>query len=268
MRNIINISKHTDQKHMKNPIFTLVMTCAAFAFGVTAADAAVLDLGSSGSGYLGGAFFSTTDIQPTGTGVIDPFLTVQNSPWEQGYNSSTPNFDTKREPQWNHEILLSDLRATTINGIAYFGFLVDINEPGGGKSIISLDALKIWVSPTLQSSTSTDANGYFNGSLGTLVFDMGSNTLLYNDKQSGSGSGDINIFIPVSLFDGFSANSYVYMYQRWGNADDSLGGFEETVLLGGVAVPEASTFFPIIGLLAAVFSTQFVRRRQLQQVSR
>jgi len=63
-------------------------------------------------------FFKTNNDHPTGTGVYDPFLTVQNSPWEQGYNSSVGNFDTKREPQWNHEIQFSDLQTTTINGTA------------------------------------------------------------------------------------------------------------------------------------------------------
>src|SRR5438067_13742854 len=136
----------------------------------------MLDLCSSGSGFLGGAYFATTDIQPTGTGVFDPFLTIQNSPMEQGYNSSTGNFDTKREPVWNHEIQVSDLRATTINGVNYYGFVVDVNEPGGSKANISLDGLKLFASSTLQNSTSTDSKGVFNGSLGNLVFDLGQNT--------------------------------------------------------------------------------------------
>src|SRR4051812_14974374 len=118
------------------PVFILVSLSNA-AFGI------LLDLGSSGSGSAGGAFFSTTAIQPTGTGVFQPFMTVQNTGTEQGYNSSADNFDTKRSPQWNHEIKLSDLQVTTLNNIAYYGFIVDINEPnGGGKSTISLDALR------------------------------------------------------------------------------------------------------------------------------
>ena len=247
----------------------LIVVCLALALSAAAAPAAVLNLGSSGEGYLAGAYFSTTDIQPTGTGVFQPFLTLQNSPWEQGYNSSTGNFDTQREPQWNHEIQLQDLRATTIGGIAYYGFVVDINEPNAkSTSWISLDGLKIFVSSTLQNSTSVDGNGFFNGSLGTLVFDLGDNSVRYNDQQRGSGSGDLNIFIPVSLFDGFLPTDYIYMYQRWGNTDWSQAGFEETALRGGFVIPEINTLFPIIGLLAAVFSTQFIRRRQLAQVSR
>lgn len=255
---------HPNLKH-------LIAACAIFALTAVATQASVLDLGSSGTGYLGGAYFSTTDIQPTGTGVFDPFLTIQASPTEQGYNSGTGNFDTKREPQWNHEILFSDLRATTINGIDYYGFVIDVNEPNGhGQERISLDSLQIWVSPTLQSSTSTDGTGNFNGSLGTLVFDLGSgNTLKYTDGQNGSGSGDINVFIPVSAFAGAASTDYIYMYQGWGNADMSEGGFEETALLGGfVPVPELSTFFPVIGLLVAVFSTHALRRRKLMQMAR
>jgi hypothetical protein len=129
---------------------------------------------------------------PTGTGVYNPFLTVQNSPWEQGYNSSTGNFDTKREPQWNREIKFSDLQTTTINGIAYFGFSVDINEPNGGnQATISLDALRIYTSSSLQSSTSTDANGFFNGSLDTLRYDLGANQVIYNDQNTGSGAATL-----------------------------------------------------------------------------
>jgi hypothetical protein len=247
--------------------FTAALVAAGMFAIAGVAQATVLDLGSSGSGTVNGALFQTNNDHPTGTGVYDPFLTVQNSPWEQGYNSSVGNFDTKREPQWNHEIQFSDLQTTTINGIAYFGFSVDVNEPGGGKAGISLDGLSVWTSSGLQSSTSTDANGFFNGSLGTLRYSLGNNQVLYNDQNTGSGGGDINIYIPVSAFAGAQASDYVYLYQRWGNTDPSQGGFEETALIRGLApVPEMSALFPIVGLLVAVGSTSILRRRRAAQV--
>ena len=233
------------------------------------ANAAVLDLGSDGSGTINGAIFDVNRDRPTGTGVYNPFLTVQANGTEQGYNSSTGNFDTKREPQWNHEIRFSDLQATTINGTQYFGFSVDVNEPNSGNlSTISLERLQVFTSATLQNSTSTNSNGNFNGSLGTLRYDLdagGNNSVLYNDKNSGSGSGDIDIYIPVSYFAGTQQNDYVYMYQLWGNADGmTQGGFEETRLIAGITpIPELSSFFPIIGLMAAVFATSILRRRKL-----
>jgi len=247
--------------------FAAALVAAGMFAIASISQATVLDLGSSGSGTVNGALFQTNNDHPTGTGVYNPFLTVQNSPWEQGYNSSTGNFDTKREPQWNHEIKFSDLQTTTINGTAYFGFSVDVNEPGNNKSGISLDGLSVWTSSTLQSSTSTDANGFFNGSLGILRYDLGANQVLYDDQNTGSGGGDINIFIPASLFANVGANDYVYMYQRWGNTDASQGGFEETALIRGLApVPEMSALFPIVGLLVAVGSTSLLRRRRAAQI--
>jgi hypothetical protein len=257
------------------PFLKTSLACAALALAsVTASQATVLDLGSNGSGSVGGAFFSTTDVQPTGTGVFDPFLTIQNSPTEQGYNGSNGNFDTKRVPQWNHEIQFSQMQTTTIKGSQYFGFLVDVNEPNGGpKTNISLDSLKLWTSSTLQTSTSTDANGNFNGSLGTLRFDLGSgNSVLYDDKQHGSGSGDINIFIPVSDFAGTKSTDYVYMYQAWGNTDMSDGGFEETAMISGaVPVPEvapSSVIFGFLGLVVAVTSRRALGGRVRATVNR
>lgn len=231
----------------------------------TVSQAVVLDLETNGSGFINGAFFAVNSQHPTGTGVYNPFLTLQNNPWEQGYNSATGNFDTTREPQWNHEIRFSDLQVTTLNGIAYVGFQVDINEPNGGsQATISLDALRIYSSSTIQNSTSTNGQGFFNGSLGTLLYNLGGNQVLYNDQQSGSGAGDINIYIPLSAFAGVGANDYIYMYQRWGNSDSSQGGFEETSLIRGTPIPEMSSLFPILGLLVAVASTKMLRRRPSQ----
>lgn len=249
------------------------LTIAAFAavgmLLTQGAQAAVIDLGTSGSGSANGALFEVGSIHPAGTGVFEPFLTIQANGMEQGYNSSTGNFDTKREPTWNHEIRFSDLQQTTINGTAYFGFAVDVNEPNGGnKSPISLDGLSLWTSATLQNSTSTDKNGNFNGSLGTLRYDLGNNTVLYNDQHRGSGESDINIYIPVSLFAGAQANDFVYMYQRWGNTTETEGGFEETRLIAGITpIPEMSALFPIVGLMVAVGSTHVLRRRKLAKAS-
>src|SRR5436305_503572 len=69
----------------------------------------------------------------------------------------------------------------------------------------------------------------------------------------GSGKYDMVMYVPVSDFD--LNDKYVVLYF----AGQGYGGFEEWTAATRVApVPEATTFFPIIGLLAAVFSTQFV----------
>src|SRR3712207_5358079 len=99
----------------------------------SAAHGAVADLTTQSTAVIqtiyGPAIFTTDFTQPTGTGVYDPFLTIQARGTEQGYNTSAGVFDTKREPQWNHEIRLSDLTTVTIDGADYYSFLIDINEP-------------------------------------------------------------------------------------------------------------------------------------------
>ena len=249
--------------------FTSAAVIAAGMLVINTARATVVDLNDTTSPVsVNGGLFTTSYVQPAGTGVYDPFLTIQNTPTEQGYNGTNGNFDTKRVPQWNHEIRFSDLQVTTINGQQYYGFGIDVNEPNGSKSNISLDAFNVYFSSSLRTSTSTDSQGNFNGSLGTLVYTTGNTTLIYNDQNNGSGQDDINVFIPVSDFAGARSNDYVYLYERWGNADDSKGGFEETRLIAGITpVPEMSALFPIVGLMVAVGSTHILRRRKMARMS-
>jgi len=91
----------------------------------------VVDLtGSNGSGTINGAQFVFTTPQPTGTGVIEPFLRLENSPVEQGYNTSggTP-FDDKAGPR-THDLTFGALQNTqvTLGGVNYFKLLLDVNE--------------------------------------------------------------------------------------------------------------------------------------------
>ena len=79
-----------------------IVLIVAIIICTTVGRATVVDLtGSNDSGTINGAQFVFTTPQPTGTGVIQPFLRLENSPVEQGYNTSggTP-FDDKAGP-WN-----------------------------------------------------------------------------------------------------------------------------------------------------------------------
>jgi hypothetical protein len=262
-------------RNMKNNRVSLIsalLIAAAALVLATGARATVVDLinGDSGSitNQYGTAVFEFTQPQPTGTGYIQPFLRVQNDPTEQGYNTSgvTPAapFDDKAGP-WTHDLTFADLVTTEVylNGQLYFKLMLDINEPGGTKSTITLDDLRFYTSST-GGLTTTDLS-----QLGTLryAFGAGDQVLMDAARNHGSGSGDMFAYIPVSAFAGTAASDFVYMYCAFGGTDPSQGGFEEWTLVVN-PIPEASTIFPIIGLLAAVFSTQFVRRRQLQPVSK
>src|SRR5690349_15998758 len=77
-----------------------------------------IDLTSSGasSNYFG-AIYTQTSVQPTGTGVFQPFVRIQMNGQEQGYNTSgTPVFDDKGSP-WTHDVQLNQLSVNTVDGI-------------------------------------------------------------------------------------------------------------------------------------------------------
>jgi hypothetical protein len=254
--------------------FTAALAAAGMLSIASLAQATVVDLVNNDQGTVtnqyGTAIFQFTQPQPTGTGVIQPFLRVQANGTEQGYNTSggTP-FDDKAGP-WTHDIQFSDLQSTavTVNGATYYKILVDLNEPNGAKSTISLENLQFYTSAQ-GSKTTTDLS-----QLGTLRYSLdtagGDNTVEFDaGRNHGSGSGDAFFYIPATAFAGTNANDFVYMYVNFGNSDmTTAGGFEEFTLVRNLApVPEMSALFPIVGLLVAVGSTHVLRRRRMAKVN-
>src|SRR5579862_10025613 len=91
----------------------LVATAKAGTIDLTTAGAVSTDAST-------GVIFAQTDIQPTGTGVIDPFLRLQNNGIETGVNTS---LDTPNQPimddkpgLWTHDLTIGSLGTVTING--------------------------------------------------------------------------------------------------------------------------------------------------------
>jgi len=234
----------------------------------TGARATVVDLTTSptASGQIGDALFFATDQQPAGTGFIDSFLRVQASPTEQGYNTDGGfPFNDKNPHNFQHSVLLSSLMQFNLNGTEYFKFMLDANQTQGTNHTFTLTQLQFYTANSGSLlPTSLNSDGTIN--LGHLAYNMnpgGGTTNSVITTATGSGKFDAIVYVPVSDFN--LADKFVYLYF----AGQGNGGFEEWTAATGVnPIPEASTFFPIIGLLAAVFSTQFVRRRQLQQVSK
>src|SRR5687767_2608172 len=89
---------------MKNSL-TIAACAGLFAAALVVtphAQATVCDLTTNStcviSTIYGDAIFTTDFTQPTGTGVFNPFLSIQATGTEQGYNTSASKgvFDTKR----------------------------------------------------------------------------------------------------------------------------------------------------------------------------
>jgi hypothetical protein len=213
------------------PVRWLVAALVAAAALPSSARADTIDLTTAGSfAYVGGVGFYTADPKPTGTGYIDPFVRIQGSPTERGYNTDARpvEFETKDQNQWTHSLPLNTLGSVEINGAMYYKFMLDINESKNGpNSLLSMNDFRLYLgnSPSL-----TGFNDGFGGN-SVKVYDVDSlsdNTFTLNYAlDHGSGSGDLNVFVPVSAFQGHDGFDFVYLYSSFGNPYSSNSGFEE-----------------------------------------
>jgi len=202
------------------------------ALASSKSSATVLDLTSPGAhADSQGALFFQADPQPTGTGVIQPFVRIQRTGTERGYNTDARpvEFDTKDQNQWTHSLSLASLSPVSINGTAYYQFLLDVNESGSDtKRLLSMNDFRVYLgdSPSLTGWN----DGFGTHSVKVYDLDAAGNSRVELDYKlnSGSGSGDMFVFIPVSKFQGYAAQyQYVYLYSAFGQPHGSDAGFEE-----------------------------------------
>jgi hypothetical protein len=220
---------------------------------------------SSAPAGLNGALFQEVNPQATGTGFIDPFVRVHpgGSATVEGAYNTTGNkvLDNDAPDNWNQAVLLSNLIPVVIGGTSYYQFNVDINEAHGpgNEDLLSLDDVQIFLSGTPNQTVTSFAGGdpTVVDLAGTLVYHLDSNTdnivLMNQGLNPGSGSGDMNMYIPTSLFDP-NDGQYMYLYTHFGNTTQgqttfdsgfaASDGFEEWRVLTGVPsgnVPEPAT---------------------------
>jgi hypothetical protein len=240
----------------------LTMTLAVIFIASQSAFAEVIDLTTGGSGQataaIGGVYLSSwTDLQPTGTGVIAPFLRIQSKVSEQGYNTEAnpaPLDDQNggNGNDWVHALQLKNVATTTINNVVYRVFLLDINEPNnGGTPLLSLNQVQIFTSSfdpgnglgpgavqgngsvilsgvsgmteVFRMSGAAGGNNSNNGTAG------GRDEIKMDDSlDHGSGSGDMFLYIRNDAFAGATDNTFITFYSQFGRpGDPSSGGFEE-----------------------------------------
>jgi hypothetical protein len=251
----------------------------AIAVGIgasTSAFGAIIDLTTAGaSGTIGIATFQQINPQSTGTGVIDPFLRIQaqgNETAEGAYNTggalANPPFQQQGSGQaWNTDLLLSAV--PIVNGS--YQFMLDINQTGANP-LLSLNQLQVFRTSTPgQTAGSVSANGYLTGIVGNSVYDMNPGGGLANGVKldfslnSGSGSGDMFLYIPTSAFAGV-AGDYVVLYSHFGapGTYSSNDGFEEWATLTGTPVPEPTTVVAgaLLLLPFAVSTIRTIRKRR------
>jgi hypothetical protein len=196
-----------------------------------------VDLTTRGSsGVINDAIFRQADNQPTGTGHIDSFLRVQGAASQgqvqQGYNTSARplQYDENKSPQFTRTLHLSDVPRVNLGGVTYREFLLDINQKSS-QPLLSLDELRLYL------SDQAGLRGYDPSThkLAGLdpVYDMDAGALEDNwvlldyRLNSGSGSGDMLLFVPDTAFASASPDPVLYLYSKFGVHYAGNAGFQE-----------------------------------------
>jgi hypothetical protein len=193
--------------------------------------------------FGGTALVSTTSVGSTGTGVLDPFVRLQDGGTESGLNTSGLLAEDEKAGTWTHDLQLDHLPISIIGGVQYYEFLLDANETNSRNGrLISLNNIEICVGATGGLTGPVDSGGDRTGCDGgtgmTLKYSFGTfgsnddNIMLdYDLSGSGSGNGDLFLYIPVATL-GPAGTQYVYLFSQFGLAEppgrgDTDAGFEE-----------------------------------------
>jgi hypothetical protein len=187
----------------------------------------VLGPGGALVDYIG----SDSDTSSSGTGTFDPFVRLQGSPTENGYNTDgAVAFDTK-SGKWTHAIKVGAIPIVTVGGVDYWELFVDINDANNATHI-SLNEVEVWFTTNPDLIGYDDPTGFPASSGAVQVYDF-SGDILINDVNQGSGRGDLRYLIPITGIS-WTAADYFVLYSEWGTTADigsisyiSDGGFEE-----------------------------------------
>lgn len=200
------------------------------------ASAATLDLtGATNSGVINGGYFFTPEEtnDPTGSGVFDSFLRLQETGngdgVQEGFNTDAKQILDNVGGNFTRSLLKSEIPIR--NG--FFAFALDLNETAN-TSLIDIEELRLFGGPGLNDATTLSGL--------TPIWDLDNPAgdtdnriaLDYNKVGKGSGRADMLFYVSASLFDSIAPDEFIVLYSKFSSSD---AGFEEWATLDSATAP-------------------------------
>lgn len=224
----------------RTAVFVLVLALACSAPPARGADLTTLGAAVT----IQSAIFSQGNAGHSGT--VEPFLRIQANGGEQGFGTNFRPLEPDAVSTLVHSLPLTSLRRvllTTPQGSDYyFEFHLDANESTtSGNNFLSVDQLRLYTAaaPDIATASALDMTGILRYNMDQLADET---LLLDTALELGTGSIDLTIHVPTSLFADAMDGDYLYLFIR---AGDQLvvgsrnyggsGGFEEMRALVGTA---------------------------------
>jgi len=172
-----------------------------------------------------------------------------------GYNADARPVmdDVNTSPTFTHDITLGSVPVVNLTGVDYYEFLLDINQQNSDP-LLSLDELQIY---TRAGAIGVGDNLATLAGSSDLRYDLDgagdSEVLLNYNLNSGSGSGDLFVYIPKSLFAGDPNTDFVYLYSQFGASTtpppnwENNDGFEEWAVRTTNPVPDGGLTIALLG---------------------
>lgn len=254
----------------------LAVLAATYALGSGVAQAAPYSLnlvGKTGTQVnIDGAIFQASGSN-SGSGGYTQVYALTSGGNISGYNYDGPKasrpFDQTSQGVADTHLELGSVPVVIINGVPYLQFLYD--APNFGTNYQFTD-IKIYVQsdPNNTATPVLVTNEANLGNLGSLRYSFDAvqdNTLTITGADSGSGAGDMQIYVPYSNFAGLNNSDNVYFWVKMTNTVNS--GFQEfaydrlNATTFATFVPEPQTVWGGISM-AGLLIGGLVRRRWMQ----
>jgi hypothetical protein len=207
-----------------------------FVFTGTASAGSIGLVPNEGCISYAGVYFCDRDLRSAGTGVIDPFLQVQRDgsqadgtpdTYSSGFNTNADGY-----PQPGGVAATNDMSDAHTNALlgSDIGFAIPPSPPGDGTTqfaVFTVDINQQGAQGSLADILSLNHFELFDCGLTNNYTTLAGCTSIFNlfasgdwanfdyRNHTGSGAGDIDIFIPASLLSGLSTH-YIALLDGWG----------------------------------------------------